>query len=137
MRGGVPALQPDPRESYGRLLLVGLGAHVRAHRAARVIGDQSMVSAVVPGAADGDVHRALFHIHQSLRREVGDAAGDADCHCIGDARFSFCGRSDFQRHRGLAAGVHVSSHGPIWRMVRASDQRHGWTVSHRLCRAGL
>jgi hypothetical protein len=57
----------------GCLLLVGLGADLRAHSLAVGVSDQPMVFSLVPDTASGDMPRSALHRRQSVWSEVGDA----------------------------------------------------------------
>jgi hypothetical protein len=59
--GGLPPLQPCPRQPHGNLLLVGLGPDVWSHSAVRRLGPAPLVPADAAHHGHGDSHRPGLH----------------------------------------------------------------------------
>ena len=74
----IPPIQSDSFQSNGGLLLVGLGANLRAYGAIVGLSNQPVVFTLVSSAIARILYRIFFHGRQLVRREVGNAFGDAD-----------------------------------------------------------
>ena len=110
LRGSLPALQPGPRRADRHLLLVGLGADLRADCAPfRGAPSSNGTCRALPVEAVAIAHRAVLHRRESLRGEMDRASRDPHCRRLGHARFPFRLRSDLDRRGRLAAGVRPST----------------------------
>ena len=80
LRRGVPAVQPGARRPDRHLLLVGLGADLRADRAPLRLRHPAMVSAGPAGRGRRRRRSCSSSRGQLLRRQMGRAARDPDRH---------------------------------------------------------
>ena len=105
LRRGLPTLQPGAVNADRRVLLVGLGADLRADGDSLGLGDHAVVPAGCAGAAAGDRAGAGLHAGQPGRRPLGHAIGDPDRRGLRRAGARLWTGAGAGGHRRLAAGV--------------------------------
>ena len=128
---------PGAGQPGRHLLLVGLGADVRADGPAVGLGPAPVVPAGDPGEGAGGRDRGRLHRGQPARAAPGDPAGRGAGRRLGGAGLPVRRPPRRRRPRQLAAGVVVSSGRAVRRAVRPLHQRHGRPVPGRLRRPGV
>ena len=103
LRGSLPALQPRARGADRHLLLVGLGADLRADRAAFGVRDPAMVLARAAGRSGRHRASCCSSPASTCAASDGSRARDPDCHRLGNARLSFVLRSDLRPARSTGS----------------------------------
>ena len=137
MRRGLPAVQPGAGEPDRGLLLVGLGADLRAHRADGRVGAAFLVSACGTGGAACRRHRLRIHVPEPARDRPGHPRGAGHRCRVGN--LGLVERGAAAAARGCRSRPHgrLGPHNPVCRGVRRGHQRDGRALPDRVCRPGV
>ena len=135
--GSVSPLQPHPRKSRRRWVLVGLDSDLRPDRSALGLGDPSMVSDRLARRSHCDGTGAVLSRFESLWRQMGRAHGDSDRDSVVRSGVPVGLLADRHGAGRLAPSDDVPSHHAVRRLVRRIDQHDGRSLSDRLCGTGV
>ena len=137
LRRGLPSLQSCAREPDRGLLLVGVGADVRADRVPLGVRDSAVVPAGDPGDACGLRDHRRLRRRQPVRRQVGGAAGDPLRPHLSEPCSPFSARARPVWHGQLGPGDELRPDRPFRRHFRDGDERDGRPLPDRVRRACL